>query len=52
MDDKIESEPEITLPKIFQSGRRKEDIEFQDGEEQRVLEISKLLPTDIARKCT
>lgn len=49
MDEKIESEPEITLPKVFQYAKAKEEIEFQDGEEQKLLEITKLLPAEIAR---
>ena len=51
MDDKIDTEPELTLTKVFRHAKLKDDIQFKDGEEDKFVEITKLIPPPLMRTC-
>ena len=50
MDEKVDTEPEVTLAKVFHYAQIKDDIQFKDAGEDKFLDIAKIIPANIARK--
>lgn len=50
MDEKIDTEPEFTLIKVYQAAKLGDDIQFKDAGDEKFLEITKLVPSPLMRK--
>ncbi|XP_055342803.1 uncharacterized protein LOC129591246 [Paramacrobiotus metropolitanus] len=47
IDEKIDTEPELTLAKVYHAAKVKDDIPFKDAGDDKYLEIAKLVPSSI-----
>ncbi|OQV23931.1 hypothetical protein BV898_02279 [Hypsibius exemplaris] len=48
MDERVDTEPEVTLAKVFHYAQQKDDIPFKDTGSDNFLDIAKLIPAHIA----